>query len=287
MAPRTDYHDQLPKRLRETRSHLDMDPPADVVARLLPRHVFERVTIGESGAGVWRCTSDDSSPVYLKAAPSSAGLQLDQEADRLRWMKERDLPVPAVSDYGRIGSTEFLLLEEVPGLAASDPQWASCLPQTITALGAGLALVHRTSTVECPFDQRIARQVDAARQRVAAGLVREDDFDAIRAGRRATDLFAELLSSIPADEDLVFTHGDLCLPNIMMNRGPNGEVQIAGLVDCGRAGIADRHQDLALAVRSIIHNFGDAWVAPFVQAYGLARPQEEKLRFFTLLDEFF
>ncbi|MFN2567489.1 MAG: APH(3') family aminoglycoside O-phosphotransferase [Gemmatimonadaceae bacterium] len=264
-----------------------MDPPAEVVARLLPRHAFERVTIGESGAGVWRCTSDGSPPVYLKAAPSSAGLQLDGEADRLRWMKERDLPVPAVRDYGRIGSTEFLLLEEVSVLAASEPEWTSCLPEAITALGAGLALLHRTSTVDCPFDQRVARQIDAARHRVAAGRVREDDFDAIRAGRRATDLLDELLSTIPADEDLVFTHGDFCLPNIILGRGANGEVQITGLVDCGRAGIADRHQDLALAVRSIIHNFGGPWVAPFLQAYGLARPQEEKLRFFTLLDEFF
>jgi aminoglycoside phosphotransferase len=40
-------------------------------------------------------------------------------------------------------------------------------------------------------------------------------------------------------------------------------------------------------VRSIIHNFGGPWVEPFLQAYGLARPREEKLRFFTLLDEFF
>jgi aminoglycoside phosphotransferase len=264
-----------------------MDPPAEVVARLLPRYVFKRVAIGESGAGVWRCTSDGSPPVYLKAAPTSAGLQLDQEADRLRWMKEHDLPVPAVSDYGRIGSTEFLLLEEVPGLAASEPEWTSCLPEVISALAAGLALLHRTSIVDCPFDQRIARQIDAARFRVAAGRVREDDFDEIRAGRRATGLLDELLSTIPADEDLVFTHGDFCLPNIILSRGPTGEIQIAGLVDCGRAGIADRYQDLALAVRSIVYNFGDLWVAPFFQAYGSPRPQEEKLRFFTLLDEFF
>jgi aminoglycoside 3'-phosphotransferase II len=264
-----------------------MGPPAEVVSRLLPRHAFQSVTVGESGVGVWRCTTDGSSPVYLKVAPTSAGLELDQEADRLRWMKEHDLPVPGVRDYGRIGSAEFLLLDEVPGLAASDAHWTSSLPETIAALGAGLAHVHRTSTVDCPFDQRIARQIDAARHRVDAGLVREDDFDEIRAGRSATDLFAELLSSVPADEDLVFTHGDFCLPNIILDRGPKEEVQITGVVDCGRAGIADRHQDLALAVRSIIHNFGDVWVAPFLEAYGLPRPQEKKLRFYTLLDEFF
>ena len=257
------------------------------MARLLPRHTCERVTIGESGAGVWRCAIEGSPPVYLKAAPLGARLHLDQEAGRLRWMKERDLPVPAVRDCGRIGSTEFLLLEQVPGLAASESQWASRLPEAIAAIGAGLARVHRTSISDCPFDQRIASQIAAARQRVTAGLVREDDFDDIRAGRSTADLFEELLSTVPADEDLVFTHGDFCLPNIILDRGTDGDVWIAGLVDCGRAGIADRYQDVALAVRSIVYNFGDMWVAPFLGSYGLPKPQEEKLRFFTLLDEFF
>jgi aminoglycoside phosphotransferase len=264
-----------------------MDPPAVIVARLLPHHTFECITLGESGAGVWRCTTAGSSPLYLKAAPLSAGLQLDQEAERLRWMKEQDLPVPAVSSYGHVAGTEFLLLEEVPGRPASDPEWMSCLPEVVAALGVGLALLHQMSTVGCPFDQRIARQIDAARRRVAAGRVREDDFDAIRAGRRATHLLDELLATRPADEDLVFTHGDFCLPNIILDRGATGQVQIAGLIDCGRAGIADRHQDLALAVRSIVHNFGDACVRPFLEAYGLPQPNEEKLRFYTLLDEFF
>jgi aminoglycoside 3'-phosphotransferase-2 len=264
-----------------------MDPPAQVVARLLPQYAFECVTLGESGAGVWRCTTAGSSALYLKAAPLSAGLELDQEADRLRWMKDHELPVPAVRSYGHVAGTQFLLLEEVPGRPASDPEWMSRLPETVAALGVGLAVVHQTRTAGCPFDQRIAGQIDAARRRVAAGHVREDDFDAIRAGRRATDLLDELVATIPTDEDLVFTHGDFCLPNIILDRGASGQVQIAGLIDCGRAGIADRHQDLALAVRSIVHNFGGAWVAPFFEAYGLARPEEEKLRFYTLLDEFF
>ena len=259
----------------------------DAFRTLLPGYAFERITVGESGAGVWRCTSDGVRPIYLKAAPLGADLRLGDEAHRLRWMKERGLPVPDVRDGGRLGSTEFLLLEEVPGLPASDPHWTSHLPDVVAAIGAGLARLHRTSTIGCPFDQRIAGQIDAARRRVAAGQVREDDFDEVRVGRRATDLLEELLATVPADEDLVFTHGDFCLPNVILDRAPDGQAAITGFVDCGRAGVADRHQDLALGVRSIRYNFGEHWVAPFLEAYGLAHPREEKLRFFTLLDEFF
>jgi aminoglycoside phosphotransferase len=64
-------------------------------------------------------------------------------------------------------------------------------------------------------------------------------------------------------------------------------VYIAGLVDCGRSGIADRHQDLALAMRSITHNFGREWVSTFLEAYGMRHPSVEKLSLFALLDEFF
>lgn len=40
-------------------------------------------------------------------------------------MKDRGAPVLAVCDYDRIGGREYLLLDEVPGTAASDPQWIS------------------------------------------------------------------------------------------------------------------------------------------------------------------
>ena len=259
----------------------------DIATKLLPGYACEPVALGESGAGVWRCTPRGSTSVYLKAAPVATGLRLGDEADRLRWMRDQDILVPAVIDSGRVGDTEFLLLEEIPGTVASDARWSASLPGTVAALGAGLARLHGTSFAGCPFDQRIARQLDAARQNIATGRVREDDFDKSRRGRSAADLFGELLSSVPSDEDLVFTHGDFCLPNIVLDRGGSGDVRIAGFIDCGRAGIADRHQDLALAVRSIAYNWGNEWVAPFLQAYGLPHPREEKLHFFTLLDEFF
>lgn len=202
-------------------------------------------------------------------------------------MNDRDLPVPTVCTYAQSENTEYLLLDEVPGTPASDQHWMSFLPNVVVALGDGLALLHRTSTVDCPFDQRTGPQIENARQRIAAGRVDEHDFDEIRAGRPATDLFAELLSTVPDREDLVFAHGDFSLPNILLRQTEPGAVQVVGLIDCGRAGIADRHQDVALAIRSITRNFGSEWTVPFLRAYGLPQPDPEKIAFFTLLDEFF
>lgn len=61
---------------------------------------------------------------------------------------------------------------------------------------------------------------------------------------------------------------------------------VAGFIDLGRAGVADRHQDFACAARSIAYNFGDAFVAPFFSAYG-AEPDPARIAFYQLLDEFF
>ena len=62
---------------------------------------------------------------------------------------------------------------------------------------------------------------------------------------------------------------------------------MTGLVDCGRAGVGDRHQDLALAMRSPTFNFGADTVGTFLSAYGSAPIDPRALEFFTILDEFF
>ncbi len=142
--------------------------------------------------------------------------------------------------------------------------------------------------MDCPFDHSVVRQIQKARIRMASGHVNEDDFDQENIGRRAADLFADLTSSVPHSEDMVFTHGDYCLPNIILRRRePDNVMEITGFIDCGRAGLADRYQDLALGARSITGNYGEEWVPLFFDRYGLSRPDHDKLRFYRLLDEFF
>jgi len=62
---------------------------------------------------------------------------------------------------------------------------------------------------------------------------------------------------------------------------------VSGFVDCANAGIADRYQDLALCARSVADNLGVEWVQPLFARYGLDQPDESKLAYYQLLDEFF
>ena len=142
--------------------------------------------------------------------------------------------------------------------------------------------LHALPVAVCPFDQRLASRLQAAQARVEAGRVDADDFDDERLGQSAQQVFAELRATRPDHEDLVVSHGDACLPNLLAVEG-----RFSGFIDCGRLGVADRYQDLALAARSLVHNFGDTrWVASLFRSYGVV-PDERRLAFYRLLDEFF
>ncbi|HYW30489.1 MAG TPA: phosphotransferase, partial [Gemmatimonas sp.] len=74
---------------------------------------------------------------------------------------------------------------------------------------------------------------------------------------------------------------------ILLSPHISGAVHVTGLIDCGRAGIGDRHQDVALAIRSLTYNWGPEAVAPFLASYGWPSIDPRTTEFFTVLDEFF
>ena len=113
------------------------------------------------------------------------------------------------------------------------------------------------------------------------GLDEEEDFDEERQGRTAEDLFQELIAAKPTDEDFTFTHGDYCVPNVILENG-----NLSGFVDWESAGVADRYQDIALLTRSVWYNFGEDWEESMFEIYDI-EPDWKKIDFYKLLDEFF
>lgn len=205
-----------------------------------------------------------------------------RERDVLLWLQGR-LPVPQVWGYGEVQQEAFLLMSAVPGWEASDERWHDDPTLMVDALAAGLRQIHALDIRDCPFDQRLAAKLAEAKRRVLAGAVDESDFEPQYLGCSASVLYEELLATCPMEEDLVFTHGDYCLPNVLLDDGG-----VTGFIDWGWAGVADRYQDLALAVRSLGYNLGDArWGERFLRAYGLKDVDRERMRFYVLLDEFF
>lgn len=66
--------------------------------------------------------------------------------------------------------------------------------------------------------------------------------------------------------------------------------RFAGFIDLGRAGIADRYQDLALITRSLESDMNpqfNGWSKYFLMQYEILEPDVSRLEFYRLLDEFF
>ncbi len=263
--------------------HIDIPPLPAVLADRLADATWQEVSIGYSGVRIFRVVPPGQPPSYLKLATPPVSEELSAERDRLEWLRGK-LPVPSVEAFAVADDHTFLLLSEVPGVMACDPACADILPDLVRLLADGMRQLHQVDITRCPFDMRLDAQLARAEQRVQAGLVDESDFDEDRLGMRAADLFELLLRDRPAAEDLVFTHGDYCLPNIMIDRDHH---RISGFVDLSRAGVADRYQDLALAARSLAYNFGPGYEPLLWEAYGLRDPDDARIAYYQLLDEFF
>jgi aminoglycoside phosphotransferase len=252
---------------------------ADVID--LSRYQHSSVDHGKSDATVSRLARAGYPTLFLKTASVRLGSLLLQEKLRYDWLKGR-VPVPDVVSYDVLEGEERLLLTEMTGLPSFDPS----LPRdrVILRLAEGLRSFHSLPVTECPFDMTLDVKIAMAKKNAAEGRVDLNDLQPEHEGWTAEMLLAEVERLRPSAEDLVVTHGDYCLPNIIVS---NDAAHISGFIDIGYCGIADRYQDLALACRSIGFNFGEEYVRPFFDAYGLAEPNYDTIAFYNLLDELF
>lgn len=243
----------------------------------------EAVSIGASRAQVYRLWDAVQPISFLKVETREAATTLAADVARLRWLAHR-LPVPQVLAYHEDEQAGYLLTTVVPGVdtATLSERSDTDITQVVRLLAAGLRQVHAVDSTDCPFDARLDQALAQVRQRIDRGLVDEHAIGGQWGGRTIPELWAELLATVPAHEDLVFTHGDACLPNVLVE----GD-RVSGFVDLGRAGVGDRYRDLALTQRSLIRNYGEMWVPLFFAEYGLSQPDAAKLTFYQLLDEFY
>jgi len=257
--------------------------PAALAPHLRGRSWF-RDRVGESGCAVWRLARPGAPDLYLKRGRGPHARDAGDEADRLEWARGR-LPVPALLARVSVADAAWMLTTALPGPTTyQGMQVADAAGRVALARSAAriLARVHALRAADCPFDASAPVRLTAARARLEAGLIGEDEFDAERAGwtgRQLWDAMQDLLP-LPADEPVV-THGDYSLDNLLIDGG-----EVTGLIDLGRLGRADRYQDLAI-LWNCLREFGDEVADAALAEYGAHPPDERRMRFHLMLDECF
>lgn len=256
--------------------------PADITAAAAG-YLWARDTVGESGGRVYRLHGKAGAPaLYLKHGTDAVADDIGLEMVKLRWLADY-LPVPAVTQFARTGDEAWLLMTALPGQTAYQVMAARPDLQgaVVDALATFLHRLHAIPVDACPFTSGHACRLARARTRIDGGLVDEDDFDDEREGWTAQQVWDAMQALLPLAPDPVVTHGDFSLDNLIIQGG-----DVVGCIDVGRAGIADRYQDLAIAW-NCLGEFGPALQQRFLARYGIDQVDRRRLQFHLLLDELF
>lgn len=256
------------------------DLPHPPFAPEITGYRWTRQTEGCSGAAVFRLEKPSRPILFVKAEPVGAHAELPGEIVRLRWLAATGVPCPRILAEASKDGWQWLLMSALPGKTLASSNLA---PSRVVEIAAdALRDLHQLDVSRCPFDHNVDVRIRWAASRMEAGLVDEDELDDENKGLGTDELFAKLQRQRPPREDRVVAHGDACLPNMFAE--DNG--RFTGFIDCGRLGVSDRHQDLALATRDIASHLGEQWVGPFLDRYGM-RADPRRIQFYRLLDEFF
>ena len=210
----------------------------------------------------------------------------------MRWLEGR-LPVPKVLCFEQDTEYQYLLMSRIPGRMSCDAYWLERPRELLALLAEGLKLLWSIDASGCPRGRDVDTELREAGSRVADRRVDVNRVEPTTFGpggfRDPEELLNWLKDNRPSYEP-VLSHGDFCLPNILIENG-----RISGFLDLGDTGIGDKWRDIALCHRSLKHNFDGSFggkVYPdfdpdlLFEALGI-EPDREKLRYYTLLDELF
>jgi len=237
----------------------------------------EAVTIGRSGMSVWHVEQGYLKVNHQEHATMS---ELAAEKDRLQWLQGR-LPVPQVYAYGSGAKCEYLYMSEIPGVMACDQRFREDMPSLIALIAEALHMVHALPQEQCPFSRSLHLRLEQVQQKIVSNRIDETLFLRAR-GVTPQAWYRQLEQIRPTTDALTFAHGDFCLPNILID--PHNR-RISGIIDWGRGGIADRHEDIDSACWSLGYNFDPAWIPHLKIAYGEELIDAKTLAFYELFSD--
>lgn len=216
----------------------------------------------------------------------------EETVQMMRWL-EGKIPIPRVICFERDFEYQYLLMSKVSGKMSCDEYYLEHPKELLGLLAEAMKMLWSVDISDCPRNRNIDAELKEARYRVENNLVDLDNAEPTTFGDGGFKDPKELLQWLEdnrPDYEPVLSHGDFCLPNIFIENGG-----ISGFIDLGDTGIGDKWRDIALCYRSLKHNFDGSFggkVYPDFHPEMLfdaleIEPNQEKLKFYILLDELF
>jgi aminoglycoside phosphotransferase len=243
---------------------------------------IKQISGGATNSELFSITIDKlQSFILKKQVYSNHNIKLKDDYQNYLWL-EGKFPIPKIIFYEQLGDFEFLCLTELQGKTLEYYFDKIETEKIVKQYAKSLKRLHSIKIDKNALVQDLELKILKAKFNLENELV---DFSELQTENKTcspNELFTKLLSLKPSDYELVFTHGDYCFDNIIFDND-----NLSGFIDIGNGGIADKYQDIALAVRNIQDNFSLDIVEIFYKVYGLDKPNKNKIEFYILLDEFF
>ena len=247
---------------------------------------WEPVAGGESGASVFY---DSGQKRYAKVVSSPQTAELAAERDRGVWLNQTTIPSAPVVDWRESDGGACLVTQAVTGMPVSRLD-AQALRGAWPAVVDTVRILHGLAPDRCPFDRGLAQMMTLAEASVAEERVVVEFLPEALQRTPPTEILPRIKTELPARLDqehahLVVCHGDLCLPNILVD--PNTS-QVTALIDLGRLGRADPYGDIALLLATARETWSDEAMArqadqEFAEIYGTTLDPERQ-DFYLRLD---
>lgn len=257
----------------------------DKIREIIEGKSYTTDDIGKSGSKVYIF---EDMVLKITDKPSD-----DKDAvEMMRWL-EGKLPAPKVVAFEEDDAHSYLLMTRVKGKMSCDRFYMERPEELIPLLARSIKMLWSIDIKDCPVVKDLDGELKKAEYRVEHGLVDISDAEHDTFGENGRfkdpkELLSRLKDTRPSYEP-VLSHGDLCLPNILIENG-----DISGFIDMGNCGIADKWEDIAMCYRSLRHNFDGTYGKVYrgidpdrlFKELGI-EPDWEKIDYYILLDELF
>ena len=269
---------------------LDIKTLPSPIQILISGKSYETDSMGKSGAGVF--VFEDFVLKILDAHDKQIRKQNNLSVQVMRWLDGR-LPVPKVICYESDNDFQYLLMSRITGKMSCDEYYLEHPRELCRLLAQAFKMLWSVDVTGCPRERTIENELEEAKYRVENNLVDLEDAEPDTFGENGFENPEALLDWLQTHKpkyEPVLSHGDFCLPNIFLK-----DDQVSGFIDLGDAGVGDKWRDIALCYRSLKHNvdgtFGNK-IYPDVNPDLLLEelgiePNNEKIRYYILLDELF
>jgi kanamycin kinase len=217
------------------------------------RHPYD-----ETGAEIHVLSHPDQPRLYLKIRHGDSE-QLETEYLMLKWINQR-VPTPEPIYYTLENSIEYLLTTEITGTPTYQVEPTE-RETAVKILATTLKKIHSLDAANCPVIHSVDKWVKSLEER---------------------GIDVSSLGDWRPVENPIFTHGDYCLPNIIVRDGA-----LSGVIDWDYAGLADPYVDLVSCIWSIRYNYGeeaDILIPSFLNTYKVDLDQA-KYDFYKRLNE--